>query len=200
MTAQVSEKFILKDEKYNTLIAIDSPIDFSPHLFGITPQVACTACWNSFWCDFNISREAFIIENLYVNSKDDFYPDINGVSPTLEPYDDLKQLKYMGHRFYKGINYSISYTGRIMVACGFIIKYMTFSGPQKLRAYREVSEWTYKNGEVIESRDISEIVHSFREELEVKEGENQFNPFLGIFVHKYSSLSNYSDEWWIDYL
>ena len=45
--------------------------------------------------------------------KDDHYPEINGVSPTLEPYDDSKMLKYMGHNFYKGINYSVSYSGLI---------------------------------------------------------------------------------------
>ena len=40
MTAQVGDKLILNDEKFHTVLALDSPIEFSPMLFGMTPQVA----------------------------------------------------------------------------------------------------------------------------------------------------------------
>ena len=144
MTAQVGDKLILNDEKHHTVLALNSPIEFSPELFGITPQVACTACWNGVWCDFRLSKDSFIVENLYVNSKDDYSPEINGVNPTLEPQEDSRLLKYMGHHFYKGINYSVPYTGRLLAVSGFLKKYMVYMGPQRLRAYNEVSEWTFE--------------------------------------------------------
>jgi len=200
MTAQVGDKLILNDEKYHTVLALNSPIEFSPELFGITPQVACTACWNGFWCDFRISKDSFIVENLYVNSKDDYYPEINGVNPTLEPQDDSRLLKYMGHHFYKGINYSVPYTGRLLAVSGFLKKYMVYMGPQRLRAYNEVSEWTFEEGKVIMCKDLSAVIKSFRDDLEQKIGEDRANPFLRIETKEYPSLSDYQGEWWINYL
>ena len=119
-------------------------------------------------------RELFDTKYIVSYSKDDYYPEINGVSPTLEPYDDSKMLKYMGHHFYKGINYSVSYSGKLLAVSGFLTKYMVYMGPQRLRAYNQVSEWTFENGKVIDCKDLNSVIQSFRDELEEKVANIKF--------------------------
>lgn len=81
-----------------------------------------------------------------------------------------------------------------------VTKYMVYMGPQRLRAYNQVSEWTFKNGKVTDCKDLNSVIQSFRNELEEKAGDERTNPFLKIETKAYLSLSDYQKEWWINYL
>lgn len=78
MTAQIGDRFQYKGNYYN-IVAISEPLPFSPQTFGITPEGACTACWAGYWCEYEIKKNALILQNLYIHSKDNYYPSINGV-------------------------------------------------------------------------------------------------------------------------
>lgn len=61
------------------LVAISNPIQFLPENYGITPEGRCTACYKGYWCEYKIYDDEIFLQNLYINSKDDIYPEINGV-------------------------------------------------------------------------------------------------------------------------
>ena len=80
MTAQIGDRFRLEDTEYS-VVAISNPIKFDPRVYRITPVPACTACRRGYWCVYNITEEGIFLEDLYINSQDDYYPEINGVLP-----------------------------------------------------------------------------------------------------------------------
>ena len=94
MTAQIGDRFIFRGNNYS-IVAISTPIKFNPIQFGITPLSLGTACWAGYWCEYDISKEGIVLKNLYINSKDNNYPPINGVEA--EGGED-KDFKYMGHQ------------------------------------------------------------------------------------------------------
>jgi len=87
-----------------------------------------------------------------------------------------------------------------LVASGLIVDFLSFTGHKQLRAYKEVAEWTYDNGKVVGSKDLSSYILSFREELEAKEGSNKTNPYITIDKNEYPSLATCQGEWWINFL
>lgn len=70
MTAQIGDTFKFKGEDYS-IVAISTPIGFNPQNYGITPELICTACWNGYWCEYEISDTGIFLKNLYINSKDE---------------------------------------------------------------------------------------------------------------------------------
>lgn len=195
MTAQVGDKIRNLDNGFNVL-ALSNPIDFSPEVFGIIPGVLTTACWRGFWCDYEIKDGQFSLKTLYVNSKDNNYPVINGVSPLLEPYPEAKMLNYMGHHIYKDINVPIKYTGKIIAVDGLIMDYI---GVERMRCFENVIERTFKDGRCEAAIDLSNVVAEFRTELHNEiEKKNIDNIFTRVDAKKFNSLMNSCDFWWID--
>ena len=83
MTAQIGDSFKFDGQDY-TIVALSEYIRFDPREYGITPEAACTACWAGYWCAYNIKEDGIYLEDLYINSKDDYYPEILGVNPVSE--------------------------------------------------------------------------------------------------------------------
>lgn len=194
MTAQVGDKISNLDNRLDVW-ALSTPIDFSPEVFGITPGVLTTACWRGFWCEYQIKDGLFSLKTLYVNSKDGNYPLINGVSPLLEPYPEAKMLNYMGHHIYKDIDLSVKYTGKIIAVDGFIMDYI---GVDRIRSFDRVIEWSFEDGQLKSSTDLSDIVAEFRTELQREIAKkNVDNIFSRIDPQRFKSLSNIHDVWWI---
>ena len=53
-----------------------------------------------------------MLQNLYINSENDYYPKINNVSSERE---NKKSFQYMGHHLYKDLNIFMEYTGKILI-------------------------------------------------------------------------------------
>lgn len=53
-----------------------------------------------------------MLQNLYINSENDYYPKINNVSSERE---NKKSFQYMGHLLYKDLNIFMEYTGKILI-------------------------------------------------------------------------------------
>ena len=197
MTAQVGDKIRNLDSRFNVW-ALSTPIEFSPEVFGIVPGVLSTACWRGFWCEYEIKEGHFSLKTLYVNSKDDNYPVINGILPLLEPYPEAKMLNYMGHHIYKDINVPIKYTGKIIAVDGFIMDYIGF---EHLRSFEKVMEWTFEDGRFESAIDLSNVIAEFRTELHDKiEKKKVDSIFSRIELSKFNSLLNVRDAWWIQLL
>ena len=153
MTAQVGDRFIYKGNKYS-VVAINNPIQFNPVNYGIKPVACCSACWNGSWCDYHISTKGIMLQNLYINSEDDYYHAINNVSPEK---GNKKSFKYMGHHLYKNLNIFMEYTGKILIGKGFIREYYIHMGYQRARAYEVLEEMIFDEGKLIKTVDHSEM-------------------------------------------
>ena len=195
MTAQVGDSFIYKGDDYS-IGAISEPIQFNPLEYGIKPVACCTACWNGYWCDYHISKEGIILENLYINAKDNYYPEINNVSPERE---GKKSFLYMGHHLYKNINIFMEYTGKILIGKDFINEYYIHMGYQRAWAYEVLEEVIFDKGKLIKTVDHSEMAKKLRLDLENKaERFQKTNDNLRLFVEESFSLEMKDKAWWIE--
>ena len=75
MTAQISDKYTYKGDKYS-IVAISNPINFHPKRFGLNPISICTSCWNVYWCEYDITEKGIFLEELFVHDANKKYPKI----------------------------------------------------------------------------------------------------------------------------
>lgn len=158
MTVQIETMFKYNDAKY-PIIRQSGPLGFDPIKYGITPEAIFTACWNGFWCEYNIMDDKFYLENLYINSKDGYYPKIEGVLPQFDEEHDI------GHHSYKGLNIRIPYTGKILGGREFMSRYIFGIGHKLLWGYNVLTEFIFENGVLLEVNDQSEIAADIRERM-----------------------------------
>ena len=162
MTMQMTDTFFYQGEKAEA-IAISHRFSFSPaNAFGIETASWSTSTYRGFWCDYSID-ESFVIQNLYLYSKNQFYPSINGQGAEKIPdfvalLDEINRKarvpKKYGDGFpmqYIGINYDYEYSGRIVLG---IDPEQNKAGRKK---YRKVIELLLDMGIVEEETDITEI-------------------------------------------
>ncbi|MDE7422751.1 MAG: hypothetical protein K2N51_03530 [Lachnospiraceae bacterium] len=194
MTAQVGDRFIYKGDNYS-IVAISNPIQFNPLDYGINPVACCSACWNGYWCDYHISMKGIMLQNLYINSENDYYPEINNVNPEKE---DKKSFQYMGHHLYRNINIFMEYTGKILIGKGFINKYYIHMGYQRAWAYEVLEELVFDNGKLVKTVDHSEMAKKLRKELENRPEEiKKISDNIPLFVEESFSLEMKDKAWWM---
>lgn len=143
-------------------IAISRKFSFSPaNNFDIETTSWITSNYRGFWCDYAID-EALVIQNLYLFSKKNLYPTINGKGAEEIPdfvcllnefnkkackpilYNDRFPMQYIG------INYEYDYTGNIVLG---VVPSQNKAGQ---RRYRKVFDLEFEVGILIESIDITE--------------------------------------------
>lgn len=192
MTAQVSDKFIYKNNEYS-IVAETTPVEFHPEDYGIIPCPIDTACWAGYWCNYEITGDELILKNLIINSKNDEYPDIEGVSPN-EP----SIVKNMGYHIYNNINLRMSYTGKVLLGDEFMSSYYIHMGYQRAWSYKVLKEFVFQNGKLIEIIDHSDIAAKIRKEID-KDPEffSKLSENIIDFISTSFSL-DYSDKaWWL---
>ena len=195
MTAQIGDKFTFHGSDYS-IVAISTPIQFNPVQFGITPLSACTACWAGYWCEYDISEEGIVLKNLYINSRDNNYPAINGVEAE---EDEREKFQYMGHHLYKNIGIRMKYTGKILVGKDFLREYYIHMGYQREWAYQTLVEFIFEDGNLIETVDHSNMAEKLREEIKKDTGKPK--PYteqdIARFVKNSFSLDIDVKAWWM---
>lgn len=195
MTAQIGDKFTFHGSDYS-IVAISTPIQFNPVQFGITPLSACTACWAGYWCEYDISEEGIVLKNLYINSRDNNYPAINGVEAE---EDEREKFQYMGHHLYKNIGIRMKYTGKILVGKDFLREYYIHMGYQRAWAYQALVEFIFEDGNLIETVDHSNMAEKLREEIKKDTGKPK--PYteqdIARFVKNSFSLDIDVKAWWM---
>ncbi len=196
MTAQIGDRFKFEGKEYS-IVAISTPLEFDPLKYGITPEAACTACWRGFWGVYNITETGIFLEDLYINSKDDYYPEIEGVLPLSED-EPSKRFSYMGHHLYKGLNIKVPYSGKILVGNEFIDKYYIHMGFQRAWAYKELTELVFENGELLETIDQSQVAADLRAKIDNdKQFDKKLHCNIPRFVDESFSLDYGIKAWWL---
>lgn len=160
MTAQIGDRYKFKNRDH-TIVARSATKVFHPSEYGIMPEAACTACWNGFWCVYSVTDDGIFLEDLYVNSKDDHYPPIEGVLPEQQNGN----ASYMGHHRYAGLNIRLPYTGRILLSDGSVYVDYIHMGNHHPWAYKELVELVFEEGKLIETNDQSHIAAKIREKI-----------------------------------
>lgn len=198
MTAQVGDRFKYQECDY-TIIALSDPIHFEPADYGITPEAVCSACWRGFWCEYDISNEGIILRDFYVNSKDDHYPEINGVLPVIGAKKTREHFRYMGHHLYKDVNIKMNYTGKILVGKDFMKEYYLHMGFQRAWAYKVLTEFVFEDGCLLDMLDHSETAAAIREEIrqDPQGFEKKIRGNISRFVEESFSTDMSVKAWWI---
>ena len=157
---------------------------------------ACTACWAGYWCEYDISEEGIVLKNLYINSRDNNYPAINGVEAE---EDEREKFQYMGHHLYKNIGIRMKYTGKILVGKDFLREYYIHMGYQRAWAYQTLVEFIFEDGNLIETVDHSNMAEKLREEIKKDTGKPK--PYteqdIARFVKNSFSLDIDVKAWWM---
>ena len=168
MTAQINDSFRYNDENFS-IIAISKPFDFSPVTeFGLKPTMGCTACWKGFWCGYVVDSIGIYLDQLFINTFDREYPDINGVSVEKDPKTG-EPVSCMGHHVYKGLNHMIRYSGRILLGKDFMYEYYIHIGYQNPWGYEALTELVFEKGQLVKTVDQTENAKIIRQRLKEKE-------------------------------
>jgi hypothetical protein len=160
MTAQIGDRFEYNGRRYAYVMKSDN-IGFHPREYGITPSFACTACWAGYWCEYSIKEEGLFLKNLFVNSMDDNYPDIEGVSVSCGERENL----VMGHHVYRNVNKHMKYTGKLLLGNDFISEYYVHMGYQGYWAYGELVLFAFVDGVLVEMKDVSKLAAMKRKQI-----------------------------------
>lgn len=211
MTAQIGDSYKWNKREYQ-IVAETAPLNFNPQEYGMDPFGFCSACWRGYWCEFDINDKGLFLQNLYINNHSGNYPTLNGVSVSPITYHegisigmhgekDEKVLieDHLGHRMYENVMLRIPYTGRIVVGRDFIDQYYIHMGFQRGWAYKELREFSFEAGYLIETIDHSEEAKQMREEM-AKNNKNPKRPegeSITKFVNKSFSLDYKDKAWWI---
>ena len=204
MTAQIGDIYKYHKKEYS-IVALSAPKLFSPKDYGLETHPSTTACWEGYWCKYVITDSELRLKHLYIFNKDGNYPVLNGVKafPPKEEYKKKRQkmslADYFGHYTYKNLNLSIPYTGKILLGRDFIDEYYIHMGFQRGWAYKELMEFVFEAGVLLECNDLSHVAELQREIME----QQKINPRhpddsdIVKFIDTSFSL-DYSDKaWWL---
>jgi hypothetical protein len=144
MTAQRTDTFIFKDNKYS-LIGIAGSSLASPRQFGMIPEMLSTGCYRGFFATYELTDEALLLRDMTLREMFSNYLPINGVEPEKEQYQAT----------YRNLSVKIPFTGIIRLAKDFISELSINMGFQKPTAFKTVLDFTIEDGKIIDIKDRS---------------------------------------------
>jgi hypothetical protein len=161
MTAQISDTFIYNGEEYR-LIGIEGEGLATPQDFGMKPVAIHTACWRGYHSTYKITDDGIFLKEMTLSENKGNYKPINDVAPIIEEHQAT----------YTNINLSVSFTGRMRLAKGFIWDLYIHQGFQKPSAFKTVIDLKFEDGRLVETKDrskeVEEIRGRFKESYEKK--------------------------------
>lgn len=160
MTMQVTDPFYFEGKEYIFLGAENINDFFDPEKFGLYPEEPITSCWKGFIIHLAVENKKLILKELEVNTKNQVYPDINGVSA---------KEGFIFH-MYSDLNLELKYTGTVVVGGGErkpIYRYSAFIGPEH---YEKTLDLIFDNGTLVSWNNSSGkyrgILELTKEEIE----------------------------------
>ena len=107
------------------------------------------------------------------NRKNDNVTSINSVFPNIiDPETTNEDYKHFRKYEYENINFLLEYTGSVIIVNGFLINRYVHMGFQSPISFENVIQLTFKNGNYIESNDLSIIAKNIREKENLSEKTN----------------------------
>ncbi len=211
MTGQIADKYYYNGEEY-LFVAYQPKLDFTPQVFDLTPSSILTSCWRGFWCTYDISDSGFYLNELYIHTDDDEYPNILNVKVSDVEYIECmatktvdgkkvtfpyKYEKFRGHRQYKGLMYPINYSGSLVLGKGFLNHYYIHGGFQRFYTYKTLIELEIKNGKAINCIDRSVMAALVRDKIDVSGEDMSDFPDIGSMIKQVKEEKSLENIWWL---
>ena len=151
MTAQISDTFLFKGDKYE-MIGISEGKLASPQQFGMEAEMLHTACYRGFFATYELTDDALYLRELTLRERNENYLPIGEVEPVLDDHQAT----------YYGLSQVIAFTGKIRLAKDFLNDFFISMDYQNPIAFRTVLDITLKDGRVIEIKDRSQEIKKKR--------------------------------------
>lgn len=176
MTMQANDRFVYDDKSYS-ISAIQFPkLFFDIHKIGIYPGATSSACWRGYVATFCLHENFLVLKALDTNNNNgrSVPVAINGIMPKVVKEDGLID-KYKNSRewHYCDVNLKIPYSGNILITDDFIHARYVHMGFQSPISYRKVIELSFNDGELVDTKDISDLVAQIRETHPLESREAQ---------------------------
>jgi hypothetical protein len=189
MTGQIPDQFRYEGEAYD-LVGLDGGPLYEPHDFGITTQMASTACWRGYQMFYDCKDGMLILDQMHAQTNDKVT--VNGVAPR-GPEDDDETFFF--NTFYKNLELKTNFTGSLLLAKDFISERYVHMGFQSPDAFKTVLEIRVKDGMILEVKDISEMMEERRKSGQTKPNrpDSMDEPDIETWVKDRFSLDYKSD-------
>ncbi|MEM3342433.1 MAG: hypothetical protein QW728_07040 [Thermoplasmata archaeon] len=169
MTAQFPDKFVLDGEVFSIAgFRGDEKTLFNPTKHGLEPAPVCTACWRGYILTYSLSGDKLVLQDLEIGCSKDKYPALNGKSPLLRGQTEERMVLPAK---YKDLNIFVSYSGSFLIGKGFIRELYVHMGFHPAWKYETVIELTFKEGILVDKKDLSDVMKQKREEMSKKPKE-----------------------------
>lgn len=193
---QIKDSLYYTDKSY-TIVTCNTPLCFDPREYGVTPTPYTTACHRGYWSEYSILNNQLVLQNLFIYSKNNDYPPITNVKPSLTPQESHFPNR---HHVYNDIQLSIAYTGKILIGSDPVPTHYikgVYNDPWK---YTDLKECVFKDDNLVEIIDHSETAADIRKFIRtMSASEPEIGP-MGTYVRfnlpLLGFLSNY--PWWIE--
>jgi hypothetical protein len=167
MTAQTHDRVNLQGTEYS-LVGVDGSQLFEPENFGFKPTGRVTNCARGFVCHYILADNTLVLNKLQMSyghlGRTKFTHkrcfEINGVAPI---YTKDRDAHF--NNVYESLNLKIEYTGRILIADGFISKLYVHMGFHPAWKYQTIYELTFDDGTMTNVQDVSQTMKDIREEM-----------------------------------
>lgn len=179
ITGQVPEQVLYNKEVY-ALAGVKGIGLFSPEEFGMTPQMASTACWRGFQMGYKIENGELLLDWMFIRTDLSTPPSINGI----EGQKSTEEYSMFSHR-YESLNIKSHFTGKFLIGKDFIRDLYVHMGFQKPITYKTVLEVFVEEGSVTEIKDRSIEIEKIRKEAQDFDPEKES---VQKFVHDSFSL------------
>jgi hypothetical protein len=175
MTAQVHDRFDFEGRPYR-LVGVKGGKLFDPKQFGLKTVARSTACQRGYQCRYTVEHDRLLLARLEISLGEyleifdtPFGPTPGGrftlqVGPALNGVHPIKpNPKDSDHNnLYEELNMEIQYTGRILIAEGFIRELYVHMGYQPAWKYKTVLELTFEEGKLLRAYDVSGKMKAIR--------------------------------------
>jgi len=166
MTGQITDQCKYEGEIYE-LVGIDGESLYAAEDFGITTQMASTACWRGYQTFYDCVNGELILDSLQVRTKNKIT--INGVAPKETVDEDGKAWGFFNY-VYENLSLKTKFTGSILMAKDFIREMYVHMGFQSPESFKKVIEIKVKDGDIIKVTDISTRMEERRKQGREKPG------------------------------
>jgi len=158
MTAQIPDKFSYEGKAYD-LVGMDGGPLYAPQDFGITPQMASTACWRGYQMFYDCKKKQLILDQMHVRTEDNIA--VNDISP--KELGDADEMAFF-NAFYEDLGLKTKFTGALLLATDFIPEMYVHMGFQSPDSFRTVLEIHVREGDIIKVMDLSEKMEERRKQ------------------------------------
>ena len=189
MSAQFDDTILLDGIKYS-IVQENGELLFDTQKYGFMPGGNCSACVRGYFADYCLRDNRIFLDNLYIETKDGKYPDLNGKSADSFNHDKYGIFAEIFH-IYEDVSLPLSFTGALLVGSNFISDYGTYTCVQNPWAYENLAELVFENGVFVQKNDLSDIASQMRREVDALDLPC---PDLSFLV--YDKKSKYKGQFW----